>query len=165
MAGTSNDFCDEIVGIRREAGVEITDRFIYLQSQLVAVHSAFNGFAVPQVRGDPKARQKWATGQMRLAAKASQPFGLTSNVTSSGKLAWPYLYPWPADRVPGPTLKKRRHLRPIMVDIIRGRTGFHWWPRKTKPNYHPEVVSDPILHAGSHPHHAHAVGCSVPDPR
>jgi sugar phosphate isomerase/epimerase len=71
----------------------------HLQGQLVAVHPAydiaFDGFAAPEVRGNPQARQEWAVEQMRLAARASRNLGLTAHATFSGALAWPYLYPWP----------------------------------------------------------------------
>jgi sugar phosphate isomerase/epimerase len=70
----------------------------------VAVHPAydagFDGFAAPQVRGNPKARQRWAVKQVLAAAKASQNLGLKASVTFSGALAWPYVYPWPP-RSPG----------------------------------------------------------------
>ena len=37
-AATSQDYCDEIAGICREAGVEITELSTHLQGQLVAAH-------------------------------------------------------------------------------------------------------------------------------
>jgi sugar phosphate isomerase/epimerase len=65
----------------------------------VAVHPAydegFDAFAAPEVRGNPQARQEWAVDQMLKAAAASKRLGLTANVTFSGALAWPYVYPWP----------------------------------------------------------------------
>ena len=65
----------------------------------MAVHPAydalFDGFAAPHVRGDPAARTQWAIEQLKLAAKASQRLGLTTHVSFSGALAWPYVYPWP----------------------------------------------------------------------
>ena len=98
-AAESKGYCDEITGIARNAGVEISDLSTHLQGQLVAVHptfdEAFDGFAAPEVRGNPKARQAWAVDQMMLAAKASQNFGFKSHVTFPGALAWPFLYPWP----------------------------------------------------------------------
>jgi sugar phosphate isomerase/epimerase len=98
-AASSKTYCQEIAGICREAGVEITDLSTHLQGQLVAVHpafdEAFDGFAPPEVRGNPKARQKWAVRQMTNAAKASRNFGFRSHVTFPGALAWPFLYPWP----------------------------------------------------------------------
>ena len=66
---------------------------------MVAVHpaydTAFDGFAAPEVRGNPKARQEWAVNQLMMAAKASKNLGLDRHVTFSGALAWPYVYPWP----------------------------------------------------------------------
>jgi len=47
------------------------------------------------VRLTPSARQAWAVGEVRAAAKASQNLGLSAHATFSGALAWPYLYPWP----------------------------------------------------------------------
>lgn len=98
-AAGSKDYCDEVTGICREAGVEITDLSTHLQGQLVAVHpaydTAFDAFAPPEVHGKPAERQAWAVRQMELAAQASRNFGFTSSVTFSGALAWPFVYPWP----------------------------------------------------------------------
>ncbi len=98
-AAGSKDYCDEIAGIGRENGVEITELSTHLQGQLVAVHPAydigFDGFAVPEVQGDPKARQVWAVDQVKLALTASRNLGIGAHATFSGALAWPYLYPWP----------------------------------------------------------------------
>ena len=103
-AAESKAYCDEVKGILNEAGVELTELSTHLQGQLVAVHPAydlaFDGFAAPEVRGNPAARQQWAVEQLRLAAKASGNLGLTAHATFSGALAWPYLYPWP-QRPPG----------------------------------------------------------------
>ena len=61
-AAESKDYCDEFAGVARENGVEITELSTHLQGQLVAVHpaydEAFDGFAAPEVRGNPKARQE-----------------------------------------------------------------------------------------------------------
>ena len=58
----------------------ITELSTHLQGQFVAVHpafdEAFDGFAAPEVRGNPKARQEWAVEQLLLAAKASRRLGL-----------------------------------------------------------------------------------------
>ena len=98
-AATSKDYCDEFAGIARENGVEITELSTHLQGQLVAVHPAydepFDGFAVPEVRGNPKARQEWAVEQVKLCLTASKNLGLDAMATFSGALAWPFLYPWP----------------------------------------------------------------------
>src|SRR6266568_3938197 len=93
-AAESTTYCDEVKGVLAEAGVELTELSTHLQGQLVAVHPAydvaFDGFAAPEVRGSPAARQEWATAQMMLAARASRNLGLTAHVTFSGALAWPF---------------------------------------------------------------------------
>jgi len=98
-AAESRTYCDEVRGTLHEAGLELTELSTHLQGQLVAVHPAydlaFDGFAAPQVRGSPAARQAWAVEQMHLAARASANLGLTAHATFSGALAWPYVYPWP----------------------------------------------------------------------
>jgi len=98
-AADSGAYCDEIAGIVHSHGMEITELSTHLQGQLVAVHpaydEAFDGFAAPEVRGNPKARQEWAVNQMLMAAKASKRLGLNASVTFSGALAWPFMYPWP----------------------------------------------------------------------
>jgi len=98
-AAESTDYCDEVKGVLADAGVELTELSTHLQGQLVAVHPAydegFDGFAAPEVRGNPQARQEWAVDQMMKATKASKNLGLTDHVTFSGALAWPYIYPWP----------------------------------------------------------------------
>jgi sugar phosphate isomerase/epimerase len=98
-AAESKTYCDEIKGVVAEEGLEISELSTHLQGQLVAVHpaydAAFDGFAAPEVRGKPQARQRWAVEQVMRAAKASQHLGLDAHATFSGALAWPYLYPWP----------------------------------------------------------------------
>ncbi|MCD7060872.1 sugar phosphate isomerase/epimerase family protein [Pelagibacterium xiamenense] len=98
-AASSKDYCDELKGIAGKHGITITELSTHLQGQLVAVHpaydTAFDGFAAPEVRGNPKARQEWAVNQLMMAAKASQNLGITEHATFSGALAWPYVYPWP----------------------------------------------------------------------
>ena len=99
LAANSVGYCDELRGRLAEHGVVATELSTHLQGQLIAVHPAydalFDGFAVPEVRGDPVRRQEWAKEQILLAAKASANLGLTAHATFSGALAWPYLYPWP----------------------------------------------------------------------
>jgi len=98
-AATSQTYCDELTGVARANGVEITELATHLQGQLVAVHpaydEAFDAFAPDTVKKHPRARQKWAVKQMLLAATASRNLGLNTSVSFSGALAWPYLYPWP----------------------------------------------------------------------
>lgn len=98
-AAESKTYAEAIRGIVANHGLAITELSTHLQGQLVAVHPAydiaFDGFAPPELRGNPKARQAWAVEQLRFAAKASANLGLTAHVTFSGALAWPYFYPWP----------------------------------------------------------------------
>lgn len=99
LASTSKDYCDEWKGQAAQNGVAVTELSTHLEGQLVAVHpaydEAFDGFAAPEVRGNPKARQEWAVGQVKKALTASRLMGLTDHVSFSGSLAWPYIYPWP----------------------------------------------------------------------
>ena len=98
-AAESQTYVDELKGVCAEAGVEITELSTHLQGQLVAVHPAydalFDAFAPEAIRGDAKAKQDWATNQVKLAAKASERFGLTAHATFSGALLWHTVYPWP----------------------------------------------------------------------
>lgn len=98
-AASSKDYCDEVLGIARANGVAVTELSTHLQGQLVAVHpaydSAFDGFAAPEVRGNPVARQAWAVDQVKTAITASRNMGMGAHATFSGALAWPYVYPWP----------------------------------------------------------------------
>lgn len=98
-AAESKDYADEIAGIAKENGVEITELSTHTQGQLIAVHPAydslFDGFAPKEVHGNPKARQEWAVQQLKYAAQASKNLGLSASVTFSGAFAWPFVYPWP----------------------------------------------------------------------
>jgi len=98
-AAESQTYADEIKGIVNEAGLEISELSTHLQGQLVAVNPVyddlFDGFAPPEVRKNPKARQEWAVQQVKYAAKASKNLGLNAHVTFSGAFLWPFVYPWP----------------------------------------------------------------------
>lgn len=98
-ASESKDYCDEYKGKAADNGIEVTELSTHLQGQLVAVHPAydgpFDGFAAPEVRGNPAARQEWAADQLKKAISASANMGVNAHVTFSGALAWPYLYPFP----------------------------------------------------------------------
>ncbi|MGR3662683.1 MAG: sugar phosphate isomerase/epimerase family protein [Paracoccaceae bacterium] len=98
-AAESKTYCDEFKGQAAANGIEVTELSTHLQGQLVAVHPAydlaFDGFADPSVRGNPKARQEWAVDQVMKAISASNNLGLTAMASFSGALAWPYMYPWP----------------------------------------------------------------------
>jgi sugar phosphate isomerase/epimerase len=99
QASESKGYCDDLQGMLKGFGLNITELSTHLQGQLVAVHPAydemFDGFAAPEVRGNPSARQEWAVSQLLKAAKASKNLGLKAHATFSGALAWPYVYPWP----------------------------------------------------------------------
>jgi sugar phosphate isomerase/epimerase len=103
-AASSKTYCDEVKGKAKAAGVSITELSTHIQGQLVAVNpafdDAFDAFAPKEVHGNPKARQKWAVEQVKLAAKASRNLGLKSHVSFTGALVWPFVYPWPP-RPPG----------------------------------------------------------------
>ena len=99
LAAESQDYCDELKGRVAEAGLEISELSTHLQGQLVAVHPAYDdamdAFAVPEMRGNPQARQAWAVEQLKLAARASRRLGLKAHATFSGALLWHTFYPWP----------------------------------------------------------------------
>jgi sugar phosphate isomerase/epimerase len=98
-AATSKDYCDEIAGVCRDAGVEISELSTHLQGQLVAAHPAygdmFDLFAPESIRGNEAAKAEWAAEQVRMGAKASRNFGLAAHATFSGALLWHTFYPWP----------------------------------------------------------------------
>ena len=98
-ASESVTYCDEYKGKLKDIGLEVTELASHIHGQLVASHpvydAMYDGFAVPEVRNDTKARAAWAVEQLKLAAKASKNMGLKSHPTFSGALAWPFLYPWP----------------------------------------------------------------------
>ncbi|MDQ6845852.1 MAG: TIM barrel protein, partial [Bacteroidota bacterium] len=98
-AAQSKTYAQELKGLVNECGLEITELSTHLQGQLIAVNPAydklFDGFAPPEVRNNPKARTRWATQQMKYAAKASQNLGLNAHATFSGALLWQTVYPWP----------------------------------------------------------------------
>src|SRR5690606_25537392 len=97
-AAESKVYADEISGIVKESGLEITELSTHLQGQLVAVHPAydklFDGFAPAEYHNNPMERQKWAVQQLKYAAKASNNLGLKAHATFSGSLLWHTVYPW-----------------------------------------------------------------------
>jgi sugar phosphate isomerase/epimerase len=99
LAAKSQDYCDELTGRLRAAGVEITELSTHLQGQLVAAHPAyrplFAAFAAPAVRADPSRWSEWASGELRKAAQASRRLGLKAHATFSGAFLWHTVYPWP----------------------------------------------------------------------
>lgn len=98
-AASSQDYCDDIIAVCAAHGVVITELSCHLQSQLVAVHpaydTAFDAFAPEHLHGKPAERQAWAVDQVTKVAQASKNLGLSGAVGFTGSLAFPYLYPWP----------------------------------------------------------------------
>ncbi|MGK2927333.1 MAG: sugar phosphate isomerase/epimerase family protein [Lysobacterales bacterium] len=120
-AAESQDYCDELAGVARANGVEISELSTHLQGQLVAVHPAyddlFDAFAPSELQGQPAARRAWAENQLRLAAEASRRLGLRAHATFSGALLWPFMYPWPqrpAGLVEAGFAELARRWRPIL---------------------------------------------------
>jgi sugar phosphate isomerase/epimerase len=120
-AAESKTYCDEIAGIARANGVEITELSTHLQGQLVAVHpaydEAFDAFAPADLKGKPADRQRWAVQQVLMVAKASRNLGLKASISFPGALAWPFLYPWPqrpAGLVEGAFDELARRWRPLL---------------------------------------------------
>lgn len=98
-AANSKTYADEVKGLVNSQGLEIAELASHIIGQLVAVHPAYDalsdGFAIPEVRGNPTARQEWAVQHLKHCAGASKNLGLKAHATFSGALAWPYLYPFP----------------------------------------------------------------------
>jgi sugar phosphate isomerase/epimerase len=98
-ASDSKDYCDELAGTAANYGLEITELASHIIGQLVAVHPVYDelmdGFTIPSMRGNPKARQEWAVDHLKRCARASKNLGLKAHPTFSGALAWPFLYPFP----------------------------------------------------------------------
>lgn len=79
QAAVSQTYCDDIRGMLAQHGLTISELSNLSEGQLVAVHptydDAFDGFAPQAVRGNPQARQAWATRTLHRAAAASQNWG------------------------------------------------------------------------------------------
>ncbi|MFA0812374.1 sugar phosphate isomerase/epimerase family protein [Microbulbifer epialgicus] len=99
LAASSQAYCDDLMGICENAGVEITELSTHLQGQLVAAHPAYKDmldvFAPEGLRGNGQERAAWARGQLIQAARASANLKLKSHATFSGALLWHTFYPWP----------------------------------------------------------------------
>jgi sugar phosphate isomerase/epimerase len=98
-AAESQDYCEEILGILNRVGLSLSELSTHLQGQLIASHGAYDvlleGFAPPELAGNPKEAQAWAVQQLEWAAKASRNLRLSAHATFSGALVWPFFYPWP----------------------------------------------------------------------
>ena len=98
-AGSSKDYCDEVRGILKDQGLEISELSTHLQGQLVASHPAydlmFDVFAPKNLHGNVKERTKWAVNQMISAINASNFLGISPMASFSGSLLFHTFYPWP----------------------------------------------------------------------
>ena len=98
-AGSSKDYCDEVKGILKEQGLEISELSTHLQGQLVASHPdydlMFDVFAPENLHGNVKERTKWAVEQMNNAINASNHLGISPMASFSGALLFHTFYPWP----------------------------------------------------------------------
>jgi sugar phosphate isomerase/epimerase len=98
-AASSKTYADEVRGTVEKHGIVITELASHIIGQLVAVHPVYDtlsdGFAIPAVHNNPKARQEWAVKHVKACAGASKNLGLNAHATFSGALAWPFIYPFP----------------------------------------------------------------------
>ncbi|MBH3423412.1 sugar phosphate isomerase/epimerase family protein [Pseudomonas gessardii] len=99
LAAQSQAYCDDLKGMLRDHGLQISELTSHMFGQLVAVHPAYDALwdtSIPTpLRGRPQARTEWAIERMKLTITASQRLGLEDLGTFSGALAWPYLFPFP----------------------------------------------------------------------
>lgn len=97
LAAESQDYCDEVKGMLLDHQIAIVALSTQRQGQLVATSSVYDQLldrlAPLEFKGDAIKRQIWATEQMILAAKASANLGLNRHFSSTGSLAWPFIYP------------------------------------------------------------------------
>ena len=96
-AAKSKDYCDELKGTLKQAGLEVTELSAHLQGQVLAIHPAFEiAFQPFYPQGlEDKERAEWATGELKKAVMASVNLGLNSVPVLSGAFAWHMIYPWP----------------------------------------------------------------------
>ena len=96
-AAKSKDYCDELKGTLKQAGLEVTELSAHLQGQVLAIHAAFEiAFQPFYPQGlEDKERAEWATGELKKAVMASVNMGLNSVPVLSGAFAWHMIYPWP----------------------------------------------------------------------
>ena len=157
-AATSQDYCDEVAGVCREAGVEITEISTHLQGQLVAVHPAydelFDAFAPPELRGKPAERAQWAAEQVGMGARASRRLGLSAHPTFSGALLWHTVYPWPqrpAGLVEDGFAELARRWKPLL-DTFEEEGVDACFELHPGEDLHDGVTFERFLHAvGAHP--------------
>jgi sugar phosphate isomerase/epimerase len=77
QAAQSQSYCDDVRGVLAERGLAISELSTHLEGQLIAVHpaydAAFDSFAPASRRGNPSARQAWATEKLFQAACFAKP--------------------------------------------------------------------------------------------
>ena len=96
-AAESKTYCDEDVGMLKEAGVQAVDLGSYLQGQVLAFHPAYaEGFSVfhpAGLKGDDVTR--WGEDQLKKSVRAAVNLGITNISVMSGGFLWHMIYPWP----------------------------------------------------------------------
>lgn len=89
----------KIEAVMSKAGLAVSEIAAQRPGQLLAVHPAYDetmdALALPDVHGQPAARQARAEQDLRRAIVRAASLGTGKVVVFSGGLAWPYLYPYP----------------------------------------------------------------------
>ena len=85
LASESQQYCDQVLSVCHDAGVQISELSTHLQGQLVASHARLceplNSLCPEQCSDDVMAQRMWAREQLLMAAKASQRLKLTTHAT------------------------------------------------------------------------------------
>jgi sugar phosphate isomerase/epimerase len=96
-AAESTDYCDELVGILRSEGLEISELSAHLQGQVLAMQHAYEIAFQPFYPAGLKDKERaaWASEQLKKTIRATANLGLKSIPVLSGGFAWHMVYPWP----------------------------------------------------------------------
>ena len=101
-ASESKVYCDEINGMLKNHGLQITELASHLQGQVLAMSNvykkAFSGFYPADLNSAEIT--EWAADQLMKSIKASVNLGVNVIPVLSGGFAWHLMYPWP-QRPPG----------------------------------------------------------------
>lgn len=96
-AAESKAYCDDYLGMLKEAGTEAADLGSYLQGQCLAFHPAyaegFSAFHPPGLRGTEVSQ--WAAEQLKKSVDAAVNLGISNISVMSGGFLWHMIYPWP----------------------------------------------------------------------
>ncbi len=97
QAAESSTYCEDLLGVLHQHGIQLIEIAAYLQGQIMAIHPVYERlFQAFFPRGLTRQQQyEWASEQLVKCIKASVHLGTTHISVLSGGLAWPYLYPWP----------------------------------------------------------------------